>query len=636
MQNKSSIFASRTLMGMGVAIVLFVAVNVVFLNFMSSARLDMTQGKLYTLSDGMRETLAKIDEPITLNFYFSDKLQRLVPAFGIYGVRVRDFLHEITNLSKGKIKLQIFDPEPFSELEDQALASGLQGVPIDQSGAKVYFGLVATNATDAKEVIPFFQPEKEKFLEYDLARLVNSLANPKKPVIGIISSIPFEDPGQQQEPWMILDQIRQNFILRNLFDPSTIEDDVDVMMLVHPQELKPETLYALDQFMLRGGKLLAFVDPLSEHNANSQTGQNPYMPQPEKKELSSTLKTFFDHWGIQMSTTQFVGDRGLANRVNMGGAGEVKPVQFLPWLRLTAKNINAEDMVTANLKVINLASAGALKKTEKSTLTFTPLLSSTQDAMLIDTKELTMMPDAEKLLKNFAPANENYVMAARLSGKVTTAFPNGKPKVEPDPNKKPDDAEKKAEPKAHLTEGTLNAIVIADTDMLENRFWVKVQNFFGQSMTMAHANNADLIINSLENLSGSNALISLRSRGTSSRPFTKIQEIQDAAEQNYKDRAEALQNRLQAAEKQINQLQAGEGDGKVLTGEQQMAIDNFRAEVINTRKELRQVKLALNQDITGLSRWVQFINIGLIPLGVFLLAIFFAIRRSRKPKLKTA
>lgn len=633
MQKKNATYTSRILLGVGIAVILFIAVNVLFMNFMSSARLDMTENKLYTLSDGMRETLDKIDEPITLNFYFSDKLQRLVPAFGIYGVRVRDFLHEITSLSGGKIKLQIFDPEPFSEVEDQAVASGLQGVPVDQSGAKVYFGLVGTNAIDTKEVIPFFQPDKEKFLEYDLARMIHSLANPKKPVIGVLSSIALDQPAPgQQQPWMIIDQIRQSFITRQLFDADYIDDDVDVMLLVHPQNLKQSTLYALDQFMLRGGKLLAFVDPHSEFNAAAQSQNNPYQPAAEKKELSSSLQPFLGHWGIQMSPNHFVGDRRLANKVNMGGPGEVKPVHFLPWLRLSQKNINREDMVTSNLKVINLASAGHLKKTENSTLDFTPLLTSTPDAMLINTQEISMFPNAEKMLKEFTPANENFVMAARLAGKITTAFPDGKPQeLDSEGNPK-----KPKEDRPQLKEGTLNAIIIADTDLLENRFWVKVQNFFGQHVTMAHANNGDLVVNALENLSGSNALISLRSRGTSSRPFTKIQEIQDAAEANYKARAEALTARLQAAEKKINDLQGSESDGKVISAQQQEAIDNFRAEIVRTRKELRQVKLALNQDINGLSRWLQFINIGLVPLLVFFAAIFFAIRRSRKPKVKKA
>lgn len=634
MPKKNASYTSRTVIGISIAVILFIAVNVLFMNFMSSARLDMTENKLYSLSDGMRETLEKIDEPITLSFYFSDKLQRIVPAFGIYGVRVRDFLHEISNLSGGKINLQIFDPEPFSEIEDQALASGLQGVPVDQSGAKVYFGLVGTNALDTKEVIPFFQPDKEKFLEYDLARIIHNLANPKKPVIGVLTSIPFDQPAPgQDQPWMVVDQIRQSFITRQLFDADYIDDDVDVMMLVHPQNLQQSTLYALDQFMLRGGKLLAFVDPHSEFNAASQSQQNPYMPVPEKKELSSSLQPFLGHWGIEMSPDYFVGDRKLANKVNMGGPGEVKPVHFLPWLHLKEQNINREDMVTSNLKVVNLASAGHLKKTEKCTLDFVPLLKSTPDAMLISTKEISSFPNAEKMLADFTPQNESFVMAARLSGPVTTAFPDGKP-VELDAEGNPKPQDKDARPQ--LKEGTLNAIIIADTDMLENRFWVKVQNFFGQNITMAHANNGDLVINALENLSGSNALISLRSRGTSARPFTKIEEIQDQAEANYKARAEALTARLQAAEQKINDLQGSESDGKVISQEQQEAIDNFREEIVKTRKELRQVKLALNQDINALSRWLQFINIGLVPLLVFFAALYFAYRRNRKPKMKRA
>ncbi|MDP3531880.1 MAG: Gldg family protein [Alphaproteobacteria bacterium] len=635
--NISSIHKSRFVIGIVAAIVLFIATNILFNYFLTNARLDLTENELYTLSEGMRKTIEKIDEPITLRLYFSDKLQRAVPTFGVYGTRVKDFLTEIADLSKGKVKLRVLDPEPFSEVEDEAVGLGLQGVPIDNAGTKVYFGLVGTNMLDTKEIIPFFQPEKEKFLEYDLARLVGNLANPKRKVVGILSSIALEQPAQGQMPWMIVNQIRETFITRTLFNPlKEIEDDVDILMLVHPVDLPDDTLYAIDQYLLRGGKMIAFVDPHSDYNAMQAGPPNPYAPpQPDAPKLSSDLYKLFDHWGIELEPQKVVGDIALAQKVNMGAQGEMNVIQYLPWIKLTKNNFNKEDLVTSDLKTINMASAGHLKKLDKSSLEFTPLMTSSTESALIDTKELKGQPDPEKLLKNFVPSGEKYNLAARLRGKITTLFPDGRPKKTDDAQPPTTSDEHSAE-KPFVKEGTLNAIIVADTDFLENRFWVQVQNFFGQPLMTSLANNADFVINALDNLSGSDELISLRSRGLSARPFTLVQKLQDEAEKNYKAQAEALRAKLIQAERQIADLQSADGDGKILSHEQQSAIENFRQEAVVVRRELRKVQLALRQDIRSLEKWVEFLNIGFIPLLVFIFAIFFGVLRARRQHAKTA
>lgn len=633
--NISSVHKSRFVIGVVAAIVLFVATNILFNYFLTNARIDLTENKLYTLSEGMRKTIEKIDEPITLRLYFSDKLQRVVPTFGVYGTRVKDFLTEIADLSKGKVKLRILDPEPFSEIEDEAVGLGLQGVPIDNAGTKVYFGLVGTNTLDTKETIPFFQPDKEKFLEYDLARLVGNLANPKRKVVGILSSISLEQPANGQMPWMIVNQIRETFITRPLFNPlKEIEDDVDILMLVHPVDLSDDTLYAIDQYLLRGGKMIAFVDPHSDYNAMQAGPPNPYAPpQPDAPKLSSDLYKLFDHWGIELEPQKVVGDIALAQKVNMGAQGEMNVVQYLPWIKLTQNNFNKEDLVTSDLKTVNMASAGHLKKLDKSILEFTPLMTSSTESALIDTKELKGQPDPEKLLKNFVSSGEKFTLAARLRGKITTLFPDGRPKKDADGKEAPSE---ESVDKPLVKEGTLNAIIVADTDFLENRFWVQVQNFFGQPLMTMQANNADFVINALDNLSGSNELISLRSRGLSARPFTLVQKLQDEAEKNYKSQAEALRAKLIQAERQIAELQSADGDGKILSHEQQAAIENFRQEAVVVRRELRKVQLALRQDIRSLEKWVEFANIGLIPLLVFIFAIIFGVLRVRRQHVKTA
>lgn len=637
-QNISSVYKSRFVIGIISAIVLFVATNILFDYFMTNARLDLTENKLYTLSEGMRKTIEKIDEPITLRLYFSDKLQRVVPSFGVYGSRVKDFLTEIADLSKGKIKLRILDPEPFSEIEDEAVGLGLQGVPIDNAGTKVYFGLVGTNAVDTKELVPFFQPDKEKFLEYDLAKMIGNLANPKRKVIGVLSGFSLDQPDPSgQTPWMIINQIRQTFITRALFNPLTeIEDDVDILMLIHPGDLPDTTLYAIDQYLLRGGKMIAFVDPHSDYNAGQANSNNPYGPPQDAPRLTSDMHKIFTHWGIELEPQKIVGDLNLAQKVNVGQRGEMNVVQYLPWLRLGKDNMNQEDLVTSDLKVVNVASAGHIKKLESSKLEFTPLMTSSKEAGLIDTKELRGAPDPEKMLQEFQPSGEIYNFAVRLHGNVTTLFPEGKP-VSADASK--ESASKPGAPiseKPQLKEGVLNAIIVADTDLLENRFWVQVQNFFGQPMMMAQANNADFVVNALDNLSGSSDLISLRSRGLSARPFTLVQKLQDEAESNYKARAEALRAKLKEAERRIADLQNADSDGKILSSEQQETIETFRQDAVKVRRELRQVQLALRQDIRSLEKWVEFFNIGFIPIFVFLIAIFFGILRYRRLNAKTA
>jgi len=633
------------------AAILLVAVNVIAQHGLSSARLDLTQRHLYTLSDGSKKTLARLDEPITLRFYYSPRLGDEVPSYGIYAQRVREMLEEYAALAKGKVRLEMLDPQPFSPTEDRAVAFGLQGVPIDQGGEQVYFGLAATNSTDDQQVIPFFQPERERFLEYDLTKLVHSLAFPKKTVVGLATSLPLEGDfmaamqGRPLTPYTIVEQLRQLYEVRTLSpDFDKVDDDVDVLMIAHPQGLSEKTLYAIDQFVLKGGKALVFVDPYSETQA---AHANPMNPSPAG--TASNLDKLFTAWGVDMAPGKVAGDRRAARRVNAGAASRVQPIDYVAWLALKEDNLNHDNLVTGDLSQINMASAGILTPREGAKTTFTPLITTSDDAEEIPVEKVEGLPDVAGLLSDFKSENKKLTLAAQISGPAETAFPDGPPKpAEPDKDKdatkdqakageaKTDAQESNAAPSQIKTAAQpINVIVVADTDILDDRFWVQVQDFFGQRVAIPSAGNGDFVTNAVDVLSGGNDLIGLRTRGTSTRPFEVVQNIQRVADERYQAREKDLEQQLKDTEAKIKELRGkgGASGGNVtLAAEQVQTIDNFRAQMLDIRRELRSVQLNLRQDIDRLKATLEFFDIAFIPLLVGLAAAVLGIMRMQRRK----
>src|SRR5690242_2362883 len=361
-----SFFASRRAVA-GAALVcialMLVSVNIIATRFFTW-RLDLTREHLYTLSRGTLNTLAKIDEPITLRFYYSTHLADEVPSYGVYAQRVRKLLDQYVAAADGKIRLEVYNPLPFSDAEDRAVAFGLQGVPLDAAGEQVYFGLAATNSTDDQQVIAFFQPERERFLEYDLTKLVHSLAFPKKTVVGLISSLPLEGDmmammrGHPAEPMAVMEQLQQLDTVKPLAaNIDAIPPDIDVLMLVHPQNLSEKTLFAIDQFVLKGGKALVFVDPLSELQASHPSQLNP-----PGSPTASNLEQLFKSWGFEVPAKTVAGDRRDAQRVGVPvPRGGSRPLDYIAWLNLKADNINRNDMITADLRHITMASSGIIE-----------------------------------------------------------------------------------------------------------------------------------------------------------------------------------------------------------------------------------------------------------------------------------
>jgi ABC-type uncharacterized transport system involved in gliding motility auxiliary subunit len=615
--------------GLLLAAILSVAVIIVADNTFTSIRLDLTENRLFTLSDGTINILRSLQEPVDLDFYLSRKSLTDYPSIINYGNRVRDLLNEYAAESDGKVRLRVIEPEPFSEAEDQAVASGLQGVPVSSAGDLAYFGLVGTNSVDDERVIPFFQNEREASLEYDITKLIYNLANPDKRVIGVLTGLPlFGTPMPQQppRPWAITGALREFFEVRNLgTDLDKIDADIDVLMVIHPKDVGEQTLYAIDQYLLHGGKAMLFVDPMAEADVSQPDPQNP-MVMPS---LSSSLNRLLHAWKVDVIEGKVVADVNLAMRVQTRGPRGPQESIYLPWLRLDRTGFNSKDFATNELNTVNVASSGVIEKQEGATLEFTPLMETTEDTMLLDSQRLQFQQDPESMLNEFVPEHRRRTIAARLSGHVTTAFPDGLHGAGTD--QEPAADAQAAGP--HIKEGDINVILVADTDLLSDYMWIRTQSFFGLDIPQTLANNGDFVINALDNLSGNNDLISLRTRGNYSRPFTTVEEIRRAAESEFRDRERELQARLEETEKRLGELQQDTGGSDLmLSPEQTREIEKFRQEQISTRKELRNVQHELQKNIERLGSQLKFINIGLVPLLITVMAITggYLLGRARK------
>jgi ABC-type uncharacterized transport system involved in gliding motility auxiliary subunit len=643
MAEKPSLLRHRGILSVGgivLAFVLFVALNIVSNAMLGAAHLDLTADRLYTLSSGTRAQLAKIGEPITLRFYFSDKLGREIPSYAVYAGRVREMLREYQAAARGKIRLEIIDPAPFSDAEDRAVGLGLQGVPVNQGGDLVYFGLAGSNTVDKDEAIPFFQPERERFLEYDITKLIFNLTVTKKPAVGVLSTLPlqgqFRGMNAPPEPWAIYTQLSQFFELRMLDrDIAKIPGEIGVLLIVHPNLMTDKTLYAIDQFVLRGGRAMVFVDP---HAEGELTRPGP-AAQTGLTGSTTALKPLFNAWGLEVVEGKVAGDRQAARRVNAGTETRVRAVDYLAWLALREDAFNHADILTSQLNIIQMGSAGILKAKAGATTTLTPLIQTSAQSTQIDVDKVKMQPDPAAILANFKSDDTRYILATRVSGPVKTAFPDGpplEPKKEGEENKEPAPV---APPGEQIKESRapVNLIVVADTDMLEDRFWAQVQDFFGQRVVIPSASNGDFVVNAIDNLLGSDEMISLRTRGQSARPFTMVQEIQRDAELKFRAKERELTEKLRDTEKKLGELQGqgapGQGGSEsrtILTREQQEAIEQFRGELLAIRRELRDVQHELRRDIEGLEMVLKFVNIAVIPILVGIAAILIGLVRMRR------
>lgn len=607
-------------------IVAVVATNV----WLRGLRLDLTENGLYTLGEGTHAVLNDIKEPINLYFFFSNEATQTLPTLRAYAGRVRETLEEFAaNAPDGKLVLHVVDPLPFSEDEDRAAQYGLQAANIGPAGEAVYFGLAGSNSIGKIDTIPFFQPDprKEAFLEYDLARLIYNLANTDKTVVGLLTTAPISggfDPMTQQpsQPWVVVSQARQLLEVRNI-EPNTlkIDDDVDVLWIVHPQMLEDSTLYAIDQFIMRGGRAMIFVDPLAEILAQQNAGFGG------SAASNSTLERLFSAWGVTFDTTRVVAD----NRYALSVGGRFRPMRHVGLLGLDAAAMSQDDVITSGLSSVNVGVAGHFTLAEGSSAKLTPLLQSSVESELMPTDRFQFLPDPSELLNGFTPGGKQYVIAARLEGPLSSAFPDGAPTSED--REAPIDEALAA---AHIASTqNANLVLVGDVDILSDRLWVQVQSFLGQRLSTAFANNGDFVINALDNLSGSAALIGLRSRATYTRPFTKVEELRRKADLEFRETEQRLEAELTQTEQKLGELQAARNDAgagsMLMTPEQQAEVQRFMDEQLRIRQELRAVRRNLDAEIDGLGTRLKIINIALVPLLLTVLAlVVIYVKRQRK------
>lgn len=626
------------------------------ISFLPSFRIDLTEDKLYSLSDGTKAIVSSLPEPLELLFFYSESATKDNPPIRSYGFRVQELLREIVIESDGQLTFKLIDPEPFSEEEDLAKQFGIQPVPLSQGGEGIYFGLVAVQAQSdlelnlrQSETLPLIRPDQEEFLEYETMKLVSRVSRPELPTIGILTELTIDggfDPvsGRPSEPWMIMDIIRQLYSVRRLdIAASVIEEDIDILMIIHPEDLSEQTLYAIDQFVLTGGKSMIFLDP----NADSmvaRSAQGIMVP----AGLSSSLPGLLEGWGVQFDSQKVLADSDLALRVMLGQGS--RPVAHLGMLGAKRSALSQDDIITSDLETLNLSSAGVISAIEGSPTKFEPLVQSSAQAMLMDVSYFSEVSDPSTLFDQFEPTGEVYTIAARVSGPLKTSFENGRPPqlASEDSNieneeqdslalaliNPADPEEETADGETHLesSKSEANLLIVADSDFLSDRLWVQISQFLGQRIPQPFANNADFVINALDNLAGDSSLVSIRSRGRYSRPFDRVLKMQRDADDRLRAQESELLEGLAETEEQIAQLSVspnGEPLG-MITPEIQAEVDRFNDEMLETRRNLRSVQFKLTEEIDKLGNNLKWANAFGIPFILSVGIFSFVTLRNRR------
>lgn len=611
-----------SILGLVLAAVLVLLVNVLAGEHLRGARIDTTDDELYTLTTGSKNIAAAVQEPITLRMYFSSSVAgEEAPEMQGFADRVEELLREYVAASSGELRLEVIDPEPFSDDEDDAVAGGLQGVPIGGGNDVLYFGLVGTNLIDGRATIPFFSPSREHLFEYEISRLIYELTEPARPRVGVLSSLgmlgmeaqPFPGAPPPAPPWIVTQQMSQLFDVVGV-NPTVTEIDptIDILVVHHPKDLAEPALYAIDQFALSGGHVVVCVDPHSEEDTPPQDPNNPFagMNHPRGSDLNRVLSA----WGLQMAPGVVAADASLALKVRTGTQAQPEAVTYVPWLEVGPEQISGDDLATDGLTMLRLPSPGVLTPMPGADTTFEPLVTTTDQAMQLASSKLQFFPDPKQLLEQYEPGQETLVIAARISGTAQTAFPNGRPGG---------DADTEESETAHRTSAPINAVVIADADFIADPWWVQVSSMFGTQLATPVSDNGNFFVNVLDTLVGNDDLIGIRSRGTFARPFTKIDALRLEAEKRYLAEERRLQDELRSTDQRIAELQREREDGSsmLLTDAQLSEIEKFQEQRIATRKKLRDVRHELDKDIEGLQSLLTGINVLAAPLAIVLLLV---------------
>jgi len=629
--------------GVAAMALILIAVNVIAGAF--KERVDLTKERAFTLSPGTRAILAKLDTPVKVRFYCSQGETSPETVFlRNYSKHVEDLLAEYKQAAKGRITIEKYDPQPDSDAEDSARLDGVEGQML-RNGEKFYLGL-AVSLLDEKQSLPFLDPNRERLLEYDLSRAITRVVTPDRPVVGVMSPLPLfgmpSNPmmmrmGQQgQQPWVMINELKNDFTVKRVaMDVDKIDEDVKVLMVIHPREITDKAQFAIDQFVMRGGKLIAFLDPLPMVDSREQNEMLGSIPN-SGSSLDKLLKT----WGLSFDTAKVVADMNF--KMQLGGRNG-QPQDAPTVLGLNSQGINTDDIVTSQIDSLWLPYAGAFTGTPADGLKETVLLKSTKDSQLVDGFMANL--SGENVMKEFKPSGTQYALAVRLTGKFKTAFPNGMPEDKKEADKKDPDnkeAEKKPEEKKPSdslkeTKQDNTVVLVGDADMLYDRVALQpIQTLFGTAYAPANG-NLSFAQNAVEQLTGDNNLIAVRSRATVTRPFTRVKAMEAVANEKFQAEIKRLEDSASEAQRKINELQQQKKDKDqrfILSPEQSAELAKLRKEEVESRKHLKQVQKDLRKEVVSLQTRVKWVNILAIPFAVTASGIALAFVKRKRTSAK--
>lgn len=631
----------------GVAIMFVIMVAIYVISGAVRQRFDLTQERLYTLSDGTKAILNGLDTPVEIRFYCSQSSSEMPVQLKAYAQQVENLLDEYRKASRGNIEIRKFDPQPDSDAEESANLDGVEGqgigMGIAMGGDKIYLGM-AVSCLDAKMALPFLSPEREKLLEYDLSRAIAQVSKPSKPVIGVMTALPvfgeFNPMMMQagrmsrQNPWVFISELKKDFEVKQIdMGVDQIEEDLPLLVVIYPREISQKTLYALDQYVLRGGKLIAFLDPLSFMDSRGNNAMNPM-----QRNLSSgaTLEPLLKAWGLTFDVSKVVADLNYVTHVGRGTVSTPMPAV----LSLTREASNADDVVTGQIDSLLMAFAGVFSGTPADGLKQTVLLKTSINSQLVE--KMLAEFSGEQISKDFIAAEKEQNLAIRLTGKFKTAFPDGKPKdakADSADDKSKDTAKEESSeiPGLKESKGDGAVVLVGDSDMLHDQFSVQIQQIFGQQIVIPRNGNLTFVQSLVEQMAGNSHLIQVRSRATMNRPFTLVKDIQARASKEYQRQIQDLEKSLADTQQRLNELQQQKreaGQRFILSEEQKKEVENYRAKEREAKIRLKELRKNLRKDIDSLEIRLKWLNIAGMPLLVTISGIALATIKRKKTAAK--
>ena len=581
-------------------IVLFLSSNYIIQKININIGVDFTSTKTFSLSDGTKRVIDEIEEPLKISFIYSRNLSKNIPIIQNYANQVQGLLNRYSDLASGKIELNFIEPEPYSDDEDYVNRYGIQGFPIDQEGSKVYFGLIASNTTDDIETVPFFDPSKAGSLEKQLTDIVYKLNRSKKPMIGFLSWVdttPPMMPNNQlgQGEYTILEELSYFYDFEFLDTDAESFENIDLLMVYHPSDISDKSEYAIEQFILKGGKTVIFLDPFFEKNDHSNKTSN----------LKNVLKTLNINYNDNVILDGAQATR-LQTQQNISDNTSLQTMLKLNWPEVRGQFINQNEDIGDGLSLIRIVSPGGLSKLdEDNSINYTSLISSSEVTMDLPMKEVH---DPIKLINNFKPTGITYDFGVKLTGQAQSNF---------------EDFEFKYDDHLDMSENDINVVLFSDADFIRNAFWARIQKFLDTNVIETTSDNGSLITNVLDSLTGYDEFINLRNKETPFRPFVVVQKLQAEAEQKYLGQEQQLQAQLDETLSKIQNLSAGRNVENVNLSEKQLIeLSNFQMQVEKTRKQLREVRRNLSKDIDVLANQINILNTFLIPILLIILMFF--------------